>query len=149
MAKDQDPQTDTAVVPVAQDVAVATDQPEYDWVTVDTGLGKEWDFERNPTMVGVYTGAREQQTKDPQNPGTKRKSTAHLFTTAEGEDVFLWESAALSQAFAPDSEAPVMIGDLVRITFTGRENFTGEKGPQQIKRYRVQRAVKRSMATAD
>lgn len=138
-------ETDIVVAqePPASAVVVAGEQ-DFDWVTVDTGLGKEWAFEREPVMIGVYVGSRQQLTKDPQNPGSKRESTAHLFHTADDRDVFLWESAALSNAFAADAEFPVVVGDLVRITFTGRENFVGEKGPQQIKRYRVQRAVPKS-----
>jgi len=49
--------------------------------------------------------------------------------------LFVWDSYELREALAQ-----VRTGQKVRISFLGREQFTGSKGPQQVKRYKVQRA---------
>lgn len=157
MAKDEQTAAVATVTPAEVSAMAAQAAADFDWVTVDTGLGSEWDFEHEysatkpaagPTMTGVFIGTRAVATKDPQMPGQFRDSTAYLFTTADGLDVFVWGSASIMSAFDKRDDGTYAIdqGDLLRITFLGRETFNGAKGPQQIKRYRVQRAVAKPIA---
>lgn len=111
-----------------------------EWETLNTGLGTAWDFERVPVMTGYYHDSQMVETDDPQNPGQTRESVAFRFTIPGKDDiVFVWGSATLEMAFLDkDGESKVRAGDPVRITYLGRESFSGKNGPQQIKRYRVQ-----------
>ncbi len=129
---------------MAKDTATAPeiDAPEagaMEWETVQTGLGREWDFERDGALVGNFLGVQSVETTKVDSG----EATAYLFRSrAENEDVFVWGSSEIVKAFdrsIPDTNDPIIaIGDLVKVEYLGRESFTGAKGPQQIKRYRVQ-----------
>lgn len=109
-----------------------------DWETVATGLGREWDFDRDGALIGNFLGVQVVETTKVDSG----EASAYLFRSNAGEDVFVWGSSEIEKAFArtiPDTDTPIIaIGDRVRVEFLGRESFTGAKGPQQIKRFRVQ-----------
>lgn len=110
-----------------------------EWETIPTGgLGDEWDFDRDGVLIGNYLGSREVETEKIESG----KATAHLFAPVTDPDriVFVWESAEIATAFSGDL---IRVGDKVRVTFLGIRQFTGKKGPQQIKQYKVE-AAKRS-----
>lgn len=116
----------------------ASDESD-EWETVQVGLGREWDFDRDGSLIGNFLGTAVVET-DKVESG---EATAYLFSAhGDGEDVFVWGSAEIVKAFArtiPGTDDPLIAtGDKVKISFLGRESFTGAKGPQQIKRYRVQ-----------
>ena len=117
----------------------AANAPEStEWETVQVGLGREWDFDRDGALIGNFLGVQTVETLKVDSG----EANASLFRSrAENEDVFVWGSSEIVKAFArtiPDTDDPLIaIGDLVRIEYLGRESFTGAKGPQQIKRYRV------------
>lgn len=112
-----------------------TQEPEEQWEDVKTGLGREHDFERSDVLTGFYIGPERVELSIPREDGTN-EATAFIFADVEtGEQVFVWQSHELSVALEQ-----VSFGDKVRITYLGRENFTGQNGPQQVKRYKVQRA---------
>lgn len=119
--------------PVAPDVpAPANAEPE--WETLRTGLGKEWDFEKNGPLVGTWVGIETMPIeKDPD----RTEANAYIFADPNGEQVFLWESHELSTALTQAG-----VGDKLRISFLGRDSFTGDDGPRQIKRYKVERAIR-------
>lgn len=111
------------------------DAPD-EWETVNTGsLGSEWDFDRDGALVGHFLGLRTIET----TKTASGSATALQFAQATHPDniVFVWESADLS-VFS-DTESIIRVGDLVRITYLGRRQFTAADGtPRQIKQYRVQ-----------
>lgn len=128
------PKTEEA--PPADDV---TDSPGgEEWEDVKVGLGKEWDFgsgvgEDSRPLVAFYIDTADVTLENDPDRDTAR---AQLFALADtGEQVFLWDSYELSTALEQ-----VNTGDKVRITFLGRDSFTGQDGPRQVKRYKVQRA---------
>ena len=104
-----------------------------DWEDVKTGLGTEWDFDKNGTLTGYYVGPREVEL--PEGNATGRPTAMiHEFATIEGgEQVFIWESYQLAQALTEPGH-----GDLVRISFLGEESFKGKDGPRRVKKYKVQ-----------
>lgn len=104
-----------------------------EWTTISTGIGEEWDFERDGPMIGFFLGSTSVETRKTESG----VATAYQFAPVGQPDeiVFVWESSELARAFASDM---VRTGDKVRIRFLGREQFTGEDGkPRQVKRYRV------------
>jgi hypothetical protein len=106
-----------------------------EWEDVSTGLGSEHDFEKAGPLVAIYAGEQDVDLKEAREDG---KTTAKAFIFADpetGEQLFVWDSYELREALAQ-----VRTGQKVRISFLGREQFTGSKGPQQVKRYKVQRA---------
>ncbi len=112
-----------------------TDVPVDDeWDEVSVGIGTEWDFDKRGVLIGYYMGPKE----IPLPPKSVEKTgntvaTVHEFATKdEGEAVFLWDSYQLALAMTEPG-----MGDLVRIEFMGREAFTGDDGPRQVKRYKV------------
>lgn len=115
-----------------------------EWEDVRTGLGRGWDLEgKDGPLEGVYIDVQDvdiPKEKQQTGPDGKPRETAKAFqfslTDGSSETVFLWESHELAAALDE-----VGIGEKVRITFLGRENFNdGEGKPRQVKRYRVQRA---------
>jgi hypothetical protein len=105
-----------------------------EWEDVKTGLGREHDFDKGP-LVAFFVGREEVDLREPREDG---RTTADAFIFADeetGEQVFAWGSHELREALAQISE-----GDKVRIEYLGTESFTGAKGPQNVKRYKVQRA---------
>jgi hypothetical protein len=125
--------------PEAPDDAAVAAPDSTEWETVQVGLGREWDFDRDGALVGHFIGRKTVET-DKVEAG---EATAYLFSAdPTGEEVFVWGSSEIVSAFSrmiPDTDTPIItIGDKVRVEFLGRDSFTGAKGPQQIKRYRVQ-----------
>lgn len=105
------------------------------------GLGDEWDFERDGTLIGHFIGTQDVETQKVESG----HATAVQFAPINEPDalVFVWASSELSQFTATDEhDMPlVAVGSLVKIQYLGRDNFTGADGkPRQIKRYRVQSA---------
>lgn len=113
------------------------DSPSADeeWEDVKTGLGREHDFEKAATFTGFYVGIETVDLKEAREDGSKT-ATAFIFADVDtGEQVFAWGSHELREALGQCGA-----GDKVRITYLGRESFSGTKGPQQVKRFKVQRA---------
>lgn len=111
-----------------------------EWETLSTGsLGTEWDFDRDGALVGHFAGTRTVPTEKVESG----EATAYLFHPVSNLDdqVFVWGSSEIVAAFAPLPDGSTLIreGDLVRIAFLGRDQFTGQDGkPRQVKRYKVQ-----------
>jgi len=127
---------DDAMPQEMADAAMADSEEE--WEEVRVGLGKEWEFTNDKPLVGIYLALeRVELPNDPE----RDDATVHQFllTDESGEIVFLWGSHNLDAALTE-----IGAGDKVRITYLGRESFTSEDGPRQIKRYRVQKAVSKS-----
>ena len=115
-------------------------EPEFE--LIPTGLGRVWDFERDGAMVGNFLGEREV-------PTTKvdaGMAFALEFALRSNPDdiVILWKSSELASAFDVDPATGTSLihpGDLCRINYLGRDQFTGADGkPRQIKRYKVEAA---------
>lgn len=106
-----------------------------EWETIRTGLGTEWDFDRDGALIGNYLGVVP---VDIDREGEMVTTHAYQFAPEDNPDdiVFVWESAEITAAFRDPTVTP--LGARMRIVFLGRDQFTGDKGPQQIKRYRVQ-----------
>lgn len=126
-------------LPVANDPEItptANALDNADWETVNTGsLGNEWDFERDGPLVGHFLGSRVIETTKTQSG----EATALQFAPVANPDdiVFIWESADLG--IFSDTDSIIRVGDLVRIAYLGRRQFTAADGtPRQIKQYRVQ-----------
>lgn len=142
-ATERDNQTDDAM---PQDMAdEAMQGTEEEWETVKVGIGREWDFDKDGKfLVGIYQGpqdieiAPEKQQKN--DDGTMRTSAkAHIFATVpDGEQVFLWGSHELDGGMDEIGHS-----EKVRISFLGRESFTSDAGPRQVKRYKVEKAAKK------
>ncbi len=115
-------------------VAAAALESGEEWEDVRVGLGREWEFDKLGPLVGYFAGLERVALE-----GAERESAeALIFATVDaGEQVFLWNSHELSVAMKS-----VATGDKVRISFVGRDSFTGPDGPRQIKRYTVQKAVR-------
>jgi hypothetical protein len=111
-----------------------------EWETLSTGsLGQEWDFDRDGPLVGHFRGSRTVPTEKVESG----EATAYLFSPVNAPDseVFVWGSSEIAAAFAalPDGSTLIREGDLVRIAYLGRDQFTGADGkPRQIKRFKVQ-----------
>lgn len=115
----------------------STDFDPSEWETLQAGLGREWDFDRDGMLVGNFLGTATVETRKVDSG----EATAYLFSVG-GEDVFVWGSSEIVNVFdrkAPDSDDPIIaVGDRVAIEFLGRDQFTGDDGkPRQIKRYKV------------
>ncbi|MFI5419580.1 MAG: hypothetical protein ACHQ1H_01290 [Nitrososphaerales archaeon] len=121
---------------------MAKEQPnpllEDDWEEISTGIGEEWDFDKNKTLMGTYKGTEYIDIpEEKQRDGRTRAMTYQFETAAEGATVFVWESYQLKEAMSE-----VTIGDLVRIQFDGYKKFDGSDGPRQVKQFKI--SVKRS-----
>lgn len=113
--------------------ATAPADDSGEWETLRTGLGKEWTFESGP-LIGHWVGV-ETVPIDPPGPDGRDSADAYIFADSNGEQVFLWASHELATAMTQAGT-----GDKLRISFLGRDTFTGDDGPRQIKRYKVERA---------
>lgn len=106
------------------------------WETVETGLGEEWDFDKNGPLVGTIIGTREVDLPEhkwtEQADGIRKTAKAWTFQTGDtGEEVFLWESYQLTEKLKD-----VGTGDAVRIFFEGMREIDG--GRRRVKQYKVQ-----------
>jgi len=113
------------------------DKPEVqdeEWEDVSVGLGTEWDFEKRGILTGYYMGPKEIPLPEKAREKTGRETAmVHEFAEKEtGEAVFIWDSYQLALAMTEPG-----VGDLVRVEFQGRDSFTGDDGPRQVKRYKV------------
>lgn len=118
-----------------------TNLSDEQWEDIKVGLGKEWDLETDGALIGTFVAMQTLQVEDRQNGGM-RDTNAYTFTDVAGSDDpnrFIWGSYNIDLAMAE-----INAGDKVRISFTGRDTFTGDRGPQTVKTYRVQRAVRPS-----
>lgn len=129
------------------------------WKTLNTGLGKEWDFEKNPVLVARYIGFERLETSDPNSsdPNATRWSNAYQFSRdgltdtdgtviVDSEVYFIWGSATIDMALTAKDEPDavrddIRHGDVMRITYLGKESF---KGGRTVKRFRVQIAAPKS-----
>lgn len=111
--------------------------PDDSWEDIKVGLGREWDLEHDGALVGIFRGSEGIEVEDKQNGGT-RITMAYSIETEQGDDPnrFIWGSYNIDKAFEQ-----VNVGDTVRVQYLGVDTFTGDKGPQSIKTYRVQRRV--------
>lgn len=141
MPKASDKASDDAMTEEMADEAMKPTNEE--WEDVRVGLGRGWDLEKDGPLEGVYLDVQDvdiPKEKQQTGPDGKLRETAKAFqfalTDGSSETVFLWESHELTAALDE-----IGIGEKVRITYLGRENFTDGKGePRQVKRYRVQKA---------
>jgi hypothetical protein len=123
-------------------MATKTDEPVIpateEWEDIKIGLGDEWDLEIDGALTGVLIGMDTIEVEDKQNGGT-RDTNAYQFETDNADNPlrFIWGSYNIDLAMKE-----VNAGDKIRISFTGRRTFTGDRGPQTVKSYRVQRAVR-------
>ena len=116
-----------------------TDLPVADsgeWEDIKVGLGEEWDVEVDGPITGTFMGMETIDVPDSNNPGAMRATNAYRIEVAEDEQPnrFVWGSYNLDLAMQA-----IEVGDQVRITFVGRNTFKGDKGPQTVKTFRVQR----------
>ena len=119
------------------DVNDAANTVDDGWENITVGLGHEHNPEETGTpLQGTYLGYVTKEVEDKQNGGM-RPTNAYRFTNSDGEIIFMWGSYEIDEAMNTISE-----GDTVRISFLGRDTFTGDKGPQTVKNYKVQ--VKRT-----
>jgi len=109
---------------------------EEKWETLNSGsIGVEWDFDKEGPLTGYFTGTRDIETQKVESG----KAVALLFAPRDhpDEQVFVWQSSDLS--LFTEEMPMVRVGDLVKITFLGRKNFTAADGrPRQLKQYKVQ-----------
>lgn len=119
-----------------------------EWETMNSGLGTEWPFDKQPTLIGAYAGHQVVDSRDPNGdtPDARRDTNCYQFTIGQSDDIwFVWGSATIDMAFlAPDEEFQVRddirIGDLFRITYLGKDEIGGGR---TVKKFRVQRAVRK------
>lgn len=119
--------------------APVVDPVDEEWEQVGSTLGNEWDFDKDGPLIGHYLGSEAVELKNPLNDekgNVRTHATAFRFAhEPDGEIVFLWSSYEVEQAMKV-----IGPGDKVRVTALGRESFTGDDGPRQIKRYKIERA---------
>lgn len=114
--------------------------PTEEWEDIQVGLGNEWDLETDGPIVGIFMGMEVKTVPDANHPGEERDTNAYRIETDDEADPnrFVWGSYNLDLAMAE-----IQVGDKVRISFVGRNQFKGKTGaPQTVKTYRVQRAVR-------
>lgn len=117
---------------MVKDTTVATPQTDEEvWEDVSVGLGTEHNPEEKGPLVGIYQRTDQVDVTDKQT-NEVRPTNAHIFDI-NGEQMFVWGSYNLDLAIQE-----ISTGQKVRIEFKGRNNFTGDNGPQQVKNYRVQ-----------
>lgn len=115
----------------AADQATPTTTDDEGWETISTGLGKEVELAQGESFVGRYV---EKVEVDLPEGSERPTATAHIFAAADtGEQRFMWAAHELDTAIVN-----VVRGQLCRITFEGRDSFTGTDGPRQVKRYKVE-----------
>jgi hypothetical protein len=134
-ATEKDNQTDDAMPEEMAEQAMTETTEE--WEDVRVGLGREWDFDKDGKfLVAVYQGPTEVDLPDDPE---RDKATAHQFLLLDetGEIVFLWGSHELNSKMDEIGHS-----EKVRISFLGRDSFTSDTGPRQVKRYKVQRVKK-------
>lgn len=124
---------------MSEETAAAAAEPAADadeWEHIATGLGKEWKGDEGAApLVGYLVGAETVELKEPREDGSTQ-ARAFIFADPEtGEQLFVWSSHELDTALVN-----VNRGDKVRISFLGRDSFSGSDGPRQVKRYKVERA---------
>jgi hypothetical protein len=112
-----------------------------EWERVKVGLGEGWDWEKKPELVGVYVGSEVVELKEPGLDG-RSEATAFVFATDDGEQVFLWQSYALSQALTE-----VGAGERLKIVYKGQKDI--KDGKQRINRFDVFRSKAQQALPAD
>jgi hypothetical protein len=124
-------------VPRSQVEDTAPDTTEDEWETIQTGLGREWDLEIEGPVVGIFTEMKTLPVEDKQNGGM-RDTNAYLLDV-NGDPRFIWGSYEVDQAFLTgfDGQA-IPAGTKVRVEYIGRSTFSGDKGPQTVKNFKVQ-----------
>lgn len=119
------------------DLPVA-DSADEGWEDIKVGLGEEWDTEYLGPITGVFMGMETIDVPDSNSPDPDavRSTNAYRIEVAGDEQPnrFVWGSYNLDLAMKE-----IEVGDQVRISFVGRNTFKGDKGPQTVKTYRVQK----------
>lgn len=116
--------------------------PDYnpeEWDDVRVGMGEELELSEGQSFRGYFLGMTTQDITD-KATGEIRPTNAYQFSPVDAPDevVFIWGSQQIDAAMN-DEKMSVRQGDELRITFLGREQFTGKDGkPRQVKRYRIQ-----------
>lgn len=107
-----------------------------EWEDIKVGLGEEWDTEIDGPITGTFMGMETLDVPDDNNPGSTRETNAYRIDVADSDlpNRFVWGSYNLDQAMKE-----IEVGDTVRIAFIGRNTFKGDRGPQTVKTFRVQR----------
>jgi hypothetical protein len=108
---------------------------EDEWEIVQAGMGEQWDFDKGP-MIGYMIGKFPMELPErswSENPDGTTRKTADFWKFAlkeTGEEVFIWDSYALSEALTEPGS-----GDLVRIVYEGQRDFDG--GKKRVTKYQV------------
>lgn len=111
------------------DNVVETDEG---WETVVEPYGATWDFDSNPTLIGVYKGMKTVSLPDLNRPDEMRDSNVYEIDEAStGEKVSVWGGYSIDEAFTKISP-----GAQVRIEFKGKIKIKG--GAQEVKQFVVQ-----------
>lgn len=121
-------------MPKGEEPQEVTNDPIEEWDTIGGGIGDEWDFDRDGALVGNFLGSRIVETTKVESG----QATAYQFAPRVAPDtvVFVWGSYEIESALSGDL---VRVGDLVRISYLGTRQFTGQDGkPRVVKQFRVQ-----------
>ena len=111
------------------------DALDESWETVSTGIGEEYDAEKDGPLVANFLGTTSKEIVDTEKESGKRDQSLHQFAPKDAPDEvrFIWGSYELDAAMSKVTQ-----GQMCRITFTGRSSFSSKAGPRQIKHYKVQ-----------
>jgi hypothetical protein len=110
-------------------MAKDVETPEEEWEEISTGIGEQWDFDKNGDLIGTFLGAENIELKEPRADG-KTTALAWRFATDSDELVFIWDSYQLGLAMTEAGS-----GDRVKIHFDGYREF--DNGSRRIKQYKV------------
>lgn len=99
------------------------------WETVAEPYGDSWDFDKNPILIGLYTGRRTVEQPDLNNEGSMRDANVYEITEAtSGDKVSVWGTYVLDEAFgnmAHDTQ--------VRISYQGKVDLSGGRSVRKFK----------------
>lgn len=108
---------------------------EEEWEDVAAGIGEQYNFDQGP-LIGYLIGKQKMDLPERSwstNPDGSIRKEADVWRFAlrdTGEEVFIWDSYALSEALTEPGS-----GDLVRIVFEGTRDF--DNGKKKVKKYKV------------
>ena len=108
-----------------------TQGTDDEWETVVEPYADTWNFDDNPILIGTYTGSREVEQDDLNNPGEKRMANVYeIVDGSDGNKWSVWGTYALDEAFTK-----IAIGSTVRILFEGKADIGGGR---TVRKFTVQ-----------